>query len=157
MPFLDNNTPQVELWKNNALNIYGASTNKSELVEVNWYGSIAANDEAANIFYLFSLHMFCTFYKKTWNQMVINYHLVTLFEMKYIHLLDSINHVSMWIHGKEKNLRLCQWGHLLFQILTLRFRPGKISYHCGITHVPQCNLKLQDKQFSDLRTVSMIG
>ena len=48
------------------------STNKAELFEVNGYGDISFNDEAANIFLLFALFVSCTRSNKTWNQMVIN-------------------------------------------------------------------------------------
>ena len=50
---------------------------------------------------------------------------MALFALKYMHLLDVINHVSMSIHVRDKNLWLCKWGQLIFQLLILRFGPGK--------------------------------
>ena len=47
------------------------STNKEKLVEVNDYGYIASNDEAADNFILFTLQLSRTLFKNTWNQMVI--------------------------------------------------------------------------------------
>ena len=45
------------------------STNEAELVEVNGYGAIAANNEAANIFTLFYLHLSYIHSNKMWNKM----------------------------------------------------------------------------------------
>ena len=59
-------------------------------------------------FTLFTLYLILTRSKKMWNQMVINYHLYTLFEIIYIHLLDGINQVSILVHVKDKNMLLCQ-------------------------------------------------
>ena len=43
---------QVEFDNIHALILARMSTNKAELVEVNWYGSIAANDEYEDKFYI---------------------------------------------------------------------------------------------------------
>ena len=48
MELLDNKTPQVEFDNIHVLIIAGMSTNKSELVKVIGYDTIASNDEAAN-------------------------------------------------------------------------------------------------------------
>ena len=53
MEFLDNKTPQVNFYNIRVLIISVMSTNKSELVKVNGYGAIAANNKSANIFYIF--------------------------------------------------------------------------------------------------------
>ena len=37
---------------------------------------------------------------------------------------------------KRQKLWLCQWGHLIFQILMLRFGPVKVSFHKEISYVP---------------------
>ena len=51
MKFLDNKTPQIEFDNIHAF-IAGMLTNKSELFQVDGYGAIASNHEAANIFYI---------------------------------------------------------------------------------------------------------
>ena len=51
MDFIDNKTPQVESEKIHAFILAVISTNKAELVEVNGYGYISANDETENVFY----------------------------------------------------------------------------------------------------------
>ena len=79
--FLDKNTPQVDFYNSHLLIISGMSTNKSKLVKVNGYVAIAVNDEAANIFTLFTLHMSHIHSKKMQNQMEINQNSETLFEM----------------------------------------------------------------------------
>ena len=71
------------------------STNKAELVKLNGYGSIAVNDEAANIFILFTLNLSHIYSKNMWNQMEINWHVLTLFAIQYINLLDGINQFLM--------------------------------------------------------------
>ena len=76
------------------------STNKAKLVGVNGYIAIASNDEAANIFTYFALHLFHTRFNNMWNRMITNYHLVTLFVIIYEHLPDDQSHVSMLIHVK---------------------------------------------------------
>ena len=48
MEFLYNKTPKVELYNIHALILSGVSTNNAELVKVNGYGTISANDEASN-------------------------------------------------------------------------------------------------------------
>ena len=69
---------------------------------MNGYGAIASNDEAADDFTLFTLHLSHIQSKKMWNQMKINWHLVILFAMQYIHILDGINHDFMSSHIKNK-------------------------------------------------------
>ena len=100
--------PHVELYNIHSLIISVMSTNKLKLDEVNGGGAISANDEATNIFTLLTLHLPHTHYKKTWNQMVIKNHLVTLFTIQYLHLLYSINHVCMLLHVEIKNMLQCQ-------------------------------------------------
>ena len=39
-----------------------------------------------------------------WNYMEINWHLVTLFSIKYINILDGINRVSMSSHVNDKTM-----------------------------------------------------
>ena len=78
------------------------SSSKVDIVKVNGYSAIAANDEAVNIFTLFTLHLSCIHSKKTWNKMEINWHPVTLFPMQYIYLMDGINHVFILSHVKYK-------------------------------------------------------
>ena len=52
MELLYNKTPQVYFDNIHALIIVVISTNKAELVKVNRYGAIAANNESANNFYI---------------------------------------------------------------------------------------------------------
>ena len=54
------------------------------------------------MFTLFDLHIFHEIYKKTRNQIVINYNTVNFFEMLYIHILDGQNQVYMLSYVKEK-------------------------------------------------------
>ena len=54
------------------------------------------------IFTLLDLHMFHSHFNHTCNEVVINYHLVTLSEMVYIHILDRQNNGSMLRYVKEK-------------------------------------------------------
>ena len=61
MELLDKNTPQSEFDKIYALILKVMSANKEELVKVNGYGAIAANDEAVNKF-LYCLLYICTMY-----------------------------------------------------------------------------------------------
>ena len=49
-------------------------------------------------FTLFDLHLSHIYYKKMWDHMEINWYLVTLFSMQYMHLLDSINRYFVPIH-----------------------------------------------------------
>ena len=72
MLFLDKTIPQVELDNIHALILAGISTNKAEVVEVNGYGAIYADDEASNNCTVFALHLSRTCSKRAWNQMVIN-------------------------------------------------------------------------------------
>ena len=65
-------------------------------------GFIAADDEAANVFTLFALHLSHIYSKNIWNQMEINYHMMILFAMQYIHNLGGINHIFMSSHVKDK-------------------------------------------------------
>ena len=102
MKFLDNKTPKVEFENICVLILSGMSNNNAELVKVNGYGAISSNDESENNFTLFALHVSHIHSKKMWNQMEINWHLVTLFAMKYIHHLEFINQVFMSIHIKDK-------------------------------------------------------
>ena len=52
LKFLDNKTPQIELDNIHTFILAEMSTNKAELVEVNGYAYIAANDESENNFYI---------------------------------------------------------------------------------------------------------
>ena len=61
MEFLYNKTPKVELYNIRALIISGVSTNNAELVKVNGYGTIAANDESENNVYI--VHFVSVLYK----------------------------------------------------------------------------------------------
>ena len=56
------------------------------------------------IFTLFALNMSHIHPKKMWNQMEINWYLVTLFLMQYINILDGINHNFMSSHIKIKSV-----------------------------------------------------
>ena len=102
MEFSDNKTPQFEFDNIHKFILVLILTNKEELVKVNGYGDIAANDEGAKQFTLFYLHISHIHTKKIWNQKEINWHMVTLFAIKYIHLLEGINHNFMSIHIKNK-------------------------------------------------------
>ena len=82
-------------------------TNKEEIIEINRYGAISANDEVLNNFYIFYLHLFHTLFKKNFNKMVTNYHMLNLFAMIYIHIPDGKNFRFMLSHIKEKNLSFC--------------------------------------------------
>ena len=104
MKLLYNKTLQVDFDKIHPLIIAGMSTDKEELVLVNGYGTIAANDEAVNIICVFALHMPHIQSKKIWNKMEINWHMVTLFAMQYIHLLDVINQYFILRHKKTKTV-----------------------------------------------------
>ena len=53
MEFLDTKTPQVEFDNIHALILAWISNNKGKPLKVNECGAIAANDEAADIFYIF--------------------------------------------------------------------------------------------------------
>ena len=53
MEFLDNNTPQVEMYNIHAFILALISTNKAEIVDISGYGAIASNGEAANMFSIF--------------------------------------------------------------------------------------------------------
>ena len=78
------------------------STNKTEPVEVNGYGYIDIKNEDKIIYTLFYLHMFHALFSKMWNNMAINWHLVTLFIIQYIHNLDGINHrLCLFMGGKK--------------------------------------------------------
>ena len=52
MKFLDKKTPQVEFDNIHVFITSGMSTNKEELVKVNWYDAIAVNDEVEKYFYI---------------------------------------------------------------------------------------------------------
>ena len=52
MELLDNKTSQVEFDNIHELIITEMENSKAELVKVNGYGAIAANDEAENDFYI---------------------------------------------------------------------------------------------------------
>ena len=52
MEFLYNKTPQVDSDNIHALILAGMLTNEVELVQVNGYDAISANDETANNFYI---------------------------------------------------------------------------------------------------------
>ena len=53
MKLSDNKTPQVKLGKMHAFFLVGMSSDKANLDEVSVYGTLSANDEAANIFHIF--------------------------------------------------------------------------------------------------------
>ena len=52
MKLCDNKTPHIDFYNIHAFILAGMSNNKAELVKVNGYGAISANDEAANNFYI---------------------------------------------------------------------------------------------------------
>ena len=52
----------------------------------------------------FSLHLSHIHSNNMWNQMEFNYHIVALFVMQYIHIMDVINHVFMSSHEKTKTV-----------------------------------------------------
>ena len=63
------------------------STNNAGLVKVNGCGDIYPNNEAVNNFTFFYLPMSHIHSKRMCNQIEINYHMVKLSSMQYIHLL----------------------------------------------------------------------
>ena len=52
MGSLDNKTSQVEFDNINLLILAGIATNKTEIFQLNGYGTISINDRPANIFYI---------------------------------------------------------------------------------------------------------
>ena len=83
------------------------SNYKAELVGLNWYGAIAAYDEAGNSFILLDLYVFLTIFKKTWNRILTCLYLVTFSVILFVNIPDKQNHVSESSQVKEKNLWLC--------------------------------------------------
>ena len=74
--------------------------------------------------------------KIMWNQMEINYHLVTFFANSVY--TSPGRHKSRFMSRlvKDEKLWLCQWTQLLFQILAYMFLPIKVSSHKRISYVP---------------------
>ena len=73
---------------------------------MNGYSAIVANDEAVFKNNVFALHLSHIHSNKMWKKTEINWNVMTLFEMQYIHLLDGINNIFMSNHIKK--VRLCQ-------------------------------------------------
>ena len=108
--------------------------NKLELVDVNWYGDIYANDEAAIFFTLLALHLSRIFSKKMWNKVVINYHMVTFFAIQYINLLGGINYVSILIHVKENSMTVLMSTvaikNIEIEVWTPKYQLPVVNYLC---------------------------
>ena len=75
------------------------STNKTELVKVDEYGTIASNDESKNIF-IFCFISFPYTLQEDMESYVKQKNIMTLFAMQYRYLLDGIYNVFMSIHLK---------------------------------------------------------
>ena len=73
-----------------------------------------------------------------WNQMEINWHLVTLFTMQYKHLMDGINHDFMSSHIKKLKSATVSMNTVSIPNISIKFWTCKsefslIKFLCSLT------------------------